>query len=74
MARAGLKSVVEIFNTQLKWMAVVWDDQARVNRLSFYNDSRKKALEAVRATNNNRDACLGSCRDHVKSVAVSQMN
>ena len=48
MARAGLKSVVEIFNTQLKWMAVVWDDQARVSRLSFYNDSRKNALEAVR--------------------------
>ena len=48
MARAGLKSVVEIFKTQLKWMAVVWDDQARVSRLSFYNDSRKNALEAVR--------------------------
>lgn len=48
MARAGLKSVVEIFETQLKWMAVVWDDQARVNRLSFYNDSSKKALAAVR--------------------------
>ena len=48
MARAGLKSVVEIYKTQLKWMAVVWDDQARVSRLSFYNDSRKNALEAVR--------------------------
>ena len=48
MAHAGLESVVEIFETQLKWMALVWDDQARVSRLSFYNDSSKKALDAVR--------------------------
>ncbi len=48
MACAQLKSVVELFETQLKWMALVWDDQAKVSRLSFYNASRKKALEAVR--------------------------
>ena len=48
MARTALTSVVELFETQLKWMAVVWDDQARVNRVSFYNDSSEKALEAVR--------------------------
>jgi len=48
MARAEPNSVVELFETQLKWMALVWDDQAKVSRLSFYNGSRKKALEAVR--------------------------
>ena len=44
-----LAKTIEVFRTDLRWVAAVYDDEGLVSRLSFYNDSKKLALAAVEA-------------------------
>ena len=38
----------EVVKTELRWIALVYDQQGALLRLSFYNDSKKVALKTVR--------------------------
>ena len=42
-----LANTIEVFKTDLRWVAAVYDNEGLLSRLSFYNDSKKLALAAV---------------------------
>ena len=42
-----LANTIEVFRTDLRWVAAVYDNHGLVSRLSFYNDSKKLAVAAV---------------------------
>ena len=47
MVQAEIKSGVEVFATKLKWIALAYDDHARICRLSLYNDTRQSAITVI---------------------------
>tara|TARA_B100000945_G_scaffold277796_1_gene243208 strand:- start:382 stop:918 length:537 start_codon:yes stop_codon:yes gene_type:complete len=57
MAAGGLANTVELFETELRWFGVVYDEHCRVARLSFFNDSRHDAEVSVQEflTSNYRE-------------------
>jgi len=42
-----LANAIEVFRTDLRWVAAVYDNEGSLSRLSFYNDSKKLAVAAI---------------------------
>ena len=48
MSTARLSNAVEFFKTELRWIGVVYDAQGRLARLSFFNERKQDAENAVK--------------------------
>lgn len=48
MSSSQLGNTFEVFKTELRWIAAVYDSEGLLARLSFYNDTKQMAVAAVR--------------------------
>jgi len=75
MSTARFSNAVEFFKTELRWIGVVYDAQGRLARLSFYNERKQDAEDAVRGFLTPRHSSLfdgGAVKDAIRRYSTGE--